>query len=226
MTVLVPAWVRGGTTAPGPRGLGELAWPSARCGLAPSGGSRLGAPRREGPGWRRRPRLGDLSAGHAGLRIGDVGHGRVECPQDRVGIRCQEIARSPGTSTNRKSSCPRRTTSVLTTSGGATPRARAASAKLRTGPCRITRWGRPKAPAASSAAVDTAQYPASADSSPSTAPDPAWGPALARRPGLQHLVAPNAVTNWGCGRARHCSHGETYLTAARCGGSPRGRCCI
>jgi hypothetical protein len=51
----------------------------------------------------------------------------------------QEMARSPGTSTNRKSSDPRRTTSVLTTSAGATPRARAASARLRTGPCLITR---------------------------------------------------------------------------------------
>src|SRR5215813_13326295 len=79
----------------------------------------------------------------------------------------QEMARSPGTSTNRKSSSPRRTTSVLTTSAGATPRARAASAKLRTGPCRITRWDRPTASAASSAGVDTVQYPAPADT-------PAW----------------------------------------------------
>src|SRR5215467_14451196 len=75
----------------------------------------------------------------------------------------QEMARSPGTSTNRKSSSPRRTTSVLTTSAGATPRARAASAKLCTGPCRITRWERPTASAASSAGVDTVQYPAPTD---------------------------------------------------------------
>src|SRR6516225_474898 len=72
----------------------------------------------------------------------------------------QEMVRSPGTSTNRKSSSPRCTTSVLTTSAGATPRARAASAKLRTGPCRITRWESPAASAASSAGVDTVQYPA------------------------------------------------------------------
>src|SRR5260370_9295071 len=70
----------------------------------------------------------------------------------------QEITRSPGTSTNRKSSSPRRTTSVLTTSAGATPRACAASARLRTGPCRITRWARPTASAAASAGVDTVQY--------------------------------------------------------------------
>src|SRR4029077_18193892 len=70
----------------------------------------------------------------------------------------QEMARSPGTSTNRKSSSPRRTTSVLTTSAGATPRARAASARLLTGPCRITRWARPTASAAASAGVDTIQY--------------------------------------------------------------------
>src|SRR5262249_9196515 len=42
-----------------------------------------------------------------------------------------------------------------------------ASAKLRTGPCRITRWDRPTASAASSAGVDTVQYPAPADT-------PAW----------------------------------------------------
>ena len=36
----------------------------------------------------------------------------------------QEIVRSPGTRTNRKSSSPRRTTRVLTTSAGVTPRAR------------------------------------------------------------------------------------------------------
>src|SRR5215472_12035508 len=75
----------------------------------------------------------------------------------------QEMTRSPGTSTNRKSSSPRRTTSVLTTSAGATPRAPGASAKLRTGPCRITRWARPTASAASSAGVDTVQYPAPTD---------------------------------------------------------------
>jgi hypothetical protein len=70
----------------------------------------------------------------------------------------QEMERSPGTSTNRKSSSPRRTTSVLTTSADVTPRARAASARLRTGPCRITRWARPTASAAASAGVDTVQY--------------------------------------------------------------------
>src|SRR5262249_60264302 len=56
---------------------------------------------------------------------------------------------------------------VWTTPAGAPPRARAASAKLRTGPCRITRWDSPTASAASSAGVDTVQYPAPADT-------PAW----------------------------------------------------
>ena len=91
----------------------------------------------------------------------------------------QEIARSPGTSTNRKSSSPRRTTSVLTTSAGVTPRARAASAKLRTGPCWITRWGRLRASAAFSAGVDTVEYPAPAGTRPGTrsVPRPPPGPA-------------------------------------------------
>src|SRR5262245_9256299 len=63
----------------------------------------------------------------------------------------QESVRSPGTSTNTKSSSPRRTTSVFTTSAGATPRAVAASARLRTGPCRICRCRMPAAASASSA---------------------------------------------------------------------------
>src|SRR6201986_5104154 len=86
----------------------------------------------------------------------------------------QEMVRSPGTSTNTKSSSARRTTRVFTTSAGVTPRtwaasARlfprwggvpprrgAASARLRTGPCRTTRWGTPDASAASSAGLGTA----------------------------------------------------------------------
>ena len=46
----------------------------------------------------------------------------------------------------------------LTTSAGVTPRARATSARLRTGIVRITRWLRPRASAATIAGVDTAQY--------------------------------------------------------------------
>ena len=51
----------------------------------------------------------------------------------------QEMARSPGTSTKIKSLSARLITRVLTTAAGATLLARAASARLRTGPCVITR---------------------------------------------------------------------------------------
>src|ERR1700729_922048 len=70
----------------------------------------------------------------------------------------QEIVRSPGTRTNRKSSSPRRTTRVFTTSAGVTPRACAASARLRTGPWLIRRCGRAEAARASSAGLDMIQY--------------------------------------------------------------------
>ena len=49
----------------------------------------------------------------------------------------QEISRSPGTRTYRKSSSARRTTRVLMMSAGRTPRTCAASSRLRTGPCRV-----------------------------------------------------------------------------------------
>ena len=57
----------------------------------------------------------------------------------------QEMLRSPGTSTNRKSSSPRRTTIDLITSAGSTPRARAASARLVTGACSTRRKSMPSA---------------------------------------------------------------------------------
>ena len=63
----------------------------------------------------------------------------------------QEISRSPGTSTNRKSSSPRRTTSVLTMSRGSTPRAAAASASEPTRPWRVTANAMPDAVSAPTA---------------------------------------------------------------------------
>src|SRR5580704_4060762 len=64
-----------------------------------------------------------------------------------------EMDRSPGTSTNRKSSGPRRTTRVFTTSAGGTPRACAASARLPTGPWLISRYRMPAAARASCAGL-------------------------------------------------------------------------
>ena len=63
----------------------------------------------------------------------------------------QEISRSPGTSTNRKLPSPRRTTSVLTMSRGATPRAEAASSREPTRPCRVISCSSPEAARASCA---------------------------------------------------------------------------
>jgi hypothetical protein len=54
--------------------------------------------------------------------------------------RGQEISRSPGTSTNRKSSSARRTTRVFSKARASMPRAAAASARLPTRPCRTTRY--------------------------------------------------------------------------------------
>ena len=55
----------------------------------------------------------------------------------------QAISRSPGTSTNTCSPSETRTTIVLTSWCGSTPRAAAASSSERTGPCRVTSWAAP-----------------------------------------------------------------------------------
>src|ERR1700744_4850692 len=116
----------------------------------------------------------------------------------------QEIVRSPGTSTNTKSSSARRTTRVLTTSAGVTPRTVAASARLRTGPCRTTRSGRPDASAAARAGLGTAGsgvtgsgtagsgtaaiIPGVPDRGGGTGPRPRAGRPAARRPARAGLV--------------------------------------
>ena len=65
----------------------------------------------------------------------------------------QEISRSPGTSTSRKSSSARRTTRVLMIAPGSTPRAVAASARLPTRPCRVTECSTAVASSAAAAAA-------------------------------------------------------------------------
>src|SRR6201996_2223434 len=88
----------------------------------------------------------------------------------------QEMVRSPGTSTNTKSSSARRTTRVFTMSAGVTPRTCAASARLPTGPCRTTRCGTPDASAASRAGLGTVPLSRLGRGGPRAGPAPARGP--------------------------------------------------
>src|SRR5258708_4755355 len=128
----------------------------------------------------------------------------------------QEIVRSPGTRTNRKSSSPRRTTNVFTTSAGVTPRASAASARLRTGPSLIRRYGSPEAARASSAGLGLIQYllPAALGAAPAVpAESPLAAPPLPGAP--RQSAARAAVRQAPPARAQRA--GKQLRTSPRCG---------